>query len=111
MAVFQNMTVSYGLNHADASFSKSIPILDILKNFSEYELIISYLMVLVHTIDPKIFTKYPPEFSVIIQAFQRKIGILCKNIGLYDQCFEILTIAKWWQESDYKEADVFKLFR
>ena len=111
VAVFQNMAVSYGLNHADTSFSKSMPILDILKNFTEYELIVSYLMVLVHTIDSKIFAKYQPEFLVIIQAFQRKIGILCKNIGLYDQCNQILGVAKWWQESDYKDADVFKLFR
>lgn len=111
VSVFQNMTLSDGMNHAEFSFTKSMPVLGILNKFSEYELIISYLMVLVHTIDSGIIAKYPTELLVIIQAVQQKIVNLCKRNGLYDRVHSIVTLAKWWQEVDYKNKSGFKLFR
>ena len=111
VSVFQNMTLSDGMNHAEFSFTKSMPVLGILNKFSEYELIISYLMVLVHMIDSGIIAKYPTELLVIIQAVQQKIVNLCKRNGLYDRVHSIVTLAKWWQEVDYKNKSGFKLFR
>lgn len=110
LSVFQNMTLSDGMNHAEFSFMKTMPVLGILNKFSEYQLIISYLMVFVHTIDSSIIAKYPTELLVIIQAVQQKVVDLCKSNGLYEECQSIVTLAKWWQEVDYKNKSGFKLF-
>ena len=110
-SIFQNITLFNGLNDATAGWSMGMHILDIMKKFDEYQLILSYLMVLAHTIDKSVMTKYPPDYLIVVQLFQNKIVCLCKNMGLYEQCQIILDMAKWWKERNYEKGhDVLRIF-
>ena len=45
-AIFLNIAVSYGLNHAELNHAKLLPVLSILRKFTGYELMLSYKKIL-----------------------------------------------------------------
>lgn len=58
---------------------------------------LSYLMILVHTVKEQILNKYSPDINTIITGFKNKISQLCKSLGLLDKCNEVVNIAQFFQ--------------
>ena len=58
---------------------------------------LSYMMILVHTIRDSLLNKYSIDLNIVVIGFKNKINQLCKSLGLLEKCHEVVNIAQFFQ--------------
>ena len=96
--IFRNLTIEYGMADAEAHFKYGMPIIDMLKHFSPYQLMLSYLMILAYTISDSIFSRYPIEMRAVITGFQNTISQLCENLGMLEKCQQVINLTQYYRK-------------
>ena len=101
--IFRNLTIEYGMTDAETHFKNAIPVIDMLKNFTPYQLMLSYLMILVNTISDSLFLKYPSEIKHVISGFQNKITELCRSLGMLEKCQKVILLTRYHRNQQQKQ--------
>lgn len=91
--IFSNLTIEYGFEDAEEFFKTGIPVINMMKHFSPYQLMLCYLMIFSHTISDDIFVNYPFEVKAIVDGFQSKISSLCQSLSLFQKSMQIIAVA------------------
>ena len=109
--IFQQLTTTFDMQFAEQSFKMFIPVLDILNHFTPFQLMVTYLSILLHTIQPVRIQKFPEEFKTLMDTCKNKIDDLCKRLGLHEHCLKIIQLARFYQSVAKATENGYDFFR